>query len=312
MLKAVVEDFALVGDVEVVTHLDHRLARQFDLPCHIEISDCASSEMERFCSTAANADWTFLIAPEFDEILFERASSVVASGGKLLGPCPEYIQQASNKLVTAQALQAANIPTPLTLPLQADLTPLEPYTAGYVVKPNDGAGSIQVTYQESVTAAKHRRDHERYCIQPWIDGLTCSVLLLCGPQTIVSLKATEQHLTQDGNFTYLGGSLPLPQHFDTRARHLAEDAVCAFGQATGFIGVDLVLGPNCEDDVVIEVNPRLTTSYVGQRCLSQDNLAEKLLAVMRGEPVTIGWKAGAVRFDAQGNTSRDSTDLHRG
>ena len=34
-------------------------------------------------------------------------------------------------------------------------------------------------------------------------------------------------------------------------------------------------------DRVIEINPRLTTSYVGLRALARFNLAEALLAVIR-------------------------------
>jgi predicted ATP-grasp superfamily ATP-dependent carboligase len=67
----------------------------------------------------------------------------------------------------------------------------------------------------------------------------------------------------------------------------------------GYVGVDVVLG-DTEDgsqDQAIEINPRLTTSYIGLRRLARDNLAEALLALMAGQHVpSPRWHAGSVRF----------------
>ena len=53
----------------------------------------------------------------------------------------------------------------------------------------------------------------------------------------------------------------------------------------GYVGVDLVLGrePDGSEDVVIEINPRLTTSYVGLRAAARTNLAEAMWQVAQGE-----------------------------
>jgi predicted ATP-grasp superfamily ATP-dependent carboligase len=53
---------------------------------------------------------------------------------------------------------------------------------------------------------------------------------------------------------------------------------------------------------VIEINPRLTTSYVGLRVLAQFNLAEALLAVATGAALpAMGWHKGSVCFGADGS-----------
>src|SRR5262249_42859079 len=87
------------------------------------------------------------------------------------------------------------------------------------------------------------------------------------------------------------------------ARRLAETAVAAVPGLQGYVGVDLVLGSagDGSQDWVIEINPRLTTSYVGLRALAEDNLAEVMLAVARGEPVApLTWRPGKVEFSADG------------
>ncbi|HEY4263239.1 MAG TPA: hypothetical protein VGM98_23965, partial [Schlesneria sp.] len=53
--------------------------------------------------------------------------------------------------------------------------------------------------------------------------------------------------------------------------------------------------------VIVEVNPRLTTSYIGYRKLCRNNIAERMLptSVSRSLP-PLEWNLGSVTFDATG------------
>ena len=90
------------------------------------------------------------------------------------------------------------------------------------------------------------------------------------------------------------------------ATALASRAVAALSSTVGYLGVDLVLGddPDGRDDVVIEVNPRLTTSYVGLRALAADNLAAAMLAVASGKTPRLSFADHALQFDADGAVRR--------
>jgi predicted ATP-grasp superfamily ATP-dependent carboligase len=128
------------------------------------------------------------------------------------------------------------------------------------------------------------------------------------------LPSCRQHLGQDGEFRYLGGETPLDGlidglfdgmidgPLDRRAKALAEKAVRAIGPAQGYVGVDLVLGAAADgsSDAVIEVNPRLTTSYVGTRQLARENLAAAMLAVARGESPPLSFLRRKVEFTPEG------------
>jgi predicted ATP-grasp superfamily ATP-dependent carboligase len=65
----------------------------------------------------------------------------------------------------------------------------------------------------------------------------------------------------------------------------------------------LVLG-DADDgsrDYAIEINPRLTTSYIGLRALAEFNIAEAMLKIAQGEEVgERKWKPGRVRFGPDG------------
>ena len=71
----------------------------------------------------------------------------------------------------------------------------------------------------------------------------------------------------------------------------------------GYVGVDLII-PSAESGrpVVVEINPRLTTSYLGYRALAENNLAEWMLMQGRFER-TIRWRKGTVEFDPAGNVA---------
>src|SRR5262249_52781479 len=98
---------------------------------------------------------------------------------------------------------------------------------------------------------------------------------------------------------YQGGVLPMPQSMAQRALRLAEQAIDCVSGLHGFVGVDMVLGE--DKDWAIEVNPRLTTSYLGLRALAKINLAESWLSIVRGKVVEpLEWKEGSVRFEPDG------------
>src|SRR5690606_21918601 len=83
---------------------------------------------------------------------------------------------------------------------------------------------------------------------------------------------------------------------------LARRAVAAIDGMLGFVGVDMVLTDDPDDDAVIEINPRLTTAYVGLRRLTKDNLAAWLAPELGGqagaEPT---WQNDlSVRYDGGG------------
>src|SRR5205807_9809415 len=106
---------------------------------------------------------------------------------------------------------------------------------------------------------------------------------------------------------YLGGKLPLSPSLAERAVRLGRLAIQSVPDLYGYVGVDLVLGSALDgsQDWVVEINPRLTTSYVGLRALAQTNLAGVLLAVALGENCPqLQWQSGEVHFQADGKIRR--------
>lgn len=306
MLSALVADFAVVPGVRVSWLRDARLS--LALPGERRSVASRSEHDAGFRALSAEAAWTVVIAPELEGHLLERCQAVLDAGGRLLGPGPEFVALASDKHATAETLRAAGVPSPRGIRLAAGAPPPRDFPLPAVWKPIDGAGSSGVRLVES----GERGAESEGCgeanpavlgrLEQFCPGLPASVAFLCGPGVACPLAPCEQRLSHDGRFTYLGGRLPLAPELADRAVGLGRRALGALPSALGYVGIDLVLGadPAGAADYVIEVNPRLTTSYVGLRAASQSNLAAAMLAIAQGEPFVPAFGATDVEFNATG------------
>jgi len=246
MFRAIREDFAASAGVEVITGSPADFAR-----------------------LAAYADWSFVIAPETDGVLLNLAREVVRVGGRLLGPSPAAIVLTSDKFALFQHWQKFGVRTPATVLVQ-DLPPSWPC----VVKRRDGAGSEGMRLVR--TEAEFRELSGAMIAQPYCEGIPASIAFLIGPRDTIALPATFQLISTDGQFRYCGGLVPIAPELAIRAEALARSALAVISGLLGYVGVDLLLGSAADggDDYIIEINPRLTTSYVGVRSYRGVNLAE--------------------------------------
>jgi predicted ATP-grasp superfamily ATP-dependent carboligase len=219
----------------------------------------------------------------------------------LLSPRRALIEIAASKQRTAEWLRRHDVPSPPGRIVAPGETPALEYRPA-ILKPVDGCGSLgvrRIDSSEELHAAL-RNSERPLRLERFIPGLACSVAVLCGPAQQIALPACEQRLAED--FGYLGGRTPLACELDERARRLALAAVATLFDPIGYIGVDLVLGQAADGsgDCVIEINPRLTTSYVGLRAACRQNLAAAMLALAARRSAALSFHQGPVEFDADG------------
>jgi predicted ATP-grasp superfamily ATP-dependent carboligase len=322
MLSTVLADLARCPDVQPLTLVEASLVKLHAAVSCREMYAVQPDAAERqFRQLARTADFTLVIAPEFDDLLEKCCRWTLDEGSRLLGPSPDSVRLTGDKLALADHLRRQGVPTPPTAPCVGDDPPW-PYPV--VCKPRYGAGSqhtLRVNNRDEYAAFRNCLSGEtgslRECIvQPFVPGRSASVAFLAGPQQRIALPACEQCLSGDGYFRYLGGWVPLAPESrlqpakartSARAQSLAERAAQAVNGLTGYLGVDLVLGEadDGSGDAVIEINPRLTTSYVGLRRLVCGNLMRALLDLAHGrclEPLE--WNDGLVRFYPDGRIVR--------
>lgn len=172
-----------------------------------------------------------------------------------------------------------------------------------VVKPIDGVGCHGVfvagrqSELERITAAARQKAPDAILLaQAYIDGVAVSVSLLTDGSRTLPLTLNLQEIRGRSRLRYHGGRIPFEHPLRALAFRRAEEVVQAIPGLKGYVGIDLVLTDH--DAVVIEVNPRLTTSYVGVRKVLRQNPAALILDAVAGtlpDPAAIHI-VGSARF----------------
>ena len=106
-----------------------------------------------------------------------------------------------------------------------------------------------------------------------------------GRATLLAVNRQRLKVSPKG-VTLLGLEVNALADPDGHLAALAEDVCRAIPGLDGYVGIDLLLGEDAP--VVVEVNPRLTTSYVGLGRALGINVARRVLAGAHREPVPAG------------------------
>jgi tyramine---L-glutamate ligase len=278
------------------------------------VADCravcdvlTSDDVRDFDDGVRRAGAVWIVAPETDGVLADLADRVVAAGKRLIGPTPEAIRLTSDKRKLAEHWRRHGIPTPAILDG-------EPTTFPVVVKPVDGCGSTATflandrrQFDEAMAkAAEQGFPRERMIVQEYVEGEAFSVSFVDG----IPLPAMFQHIEQAHSFHYAGGGGVICAEKSNVVTELACAAVEVVPGLRGYYGVDLVYDENAEshDRWAIEINPRLTTSYIGLRHFAIDNLAGRILVPPRRRSSIQFHKCQWLRFTATGLAGRLELD----
>jgi predicted ATP-grasp superfamily ATP-dependent carboligase len=294
MVRALAGDLASVPGIEVIVARD----RDIDLgpmPAIVETVPPGRLWHDgRRLTAACDAVWP--IAPETSGLLEEATRLVVRAQRPVLNSRLDALAVARSKHATARCLAAHGVPTAPTVFLGE--TP--PQAAqGWVVKPDDGAGAAH-TYlvadpadladrhlshpPPSPTLSLKGRDGiqsagARRIIQPFLPGTPLSLSLLAQNGVAWLLACNRQFVAcPSGVFAYLGGVVGGAEPRRAALEPLVARIARALPGLWGYVGVDLIDTP--EGPVVLEINPRLTTSYVGLRASIGANPAELVLGLL--------------------------------
>ncbi|EMB16807.1 ATP-grasp domain-containing protein [Rhodopirellula europaea] len=299
MWRAMITDFAEWA--EVVTPIDPRLNLSFDrMRDSVRCVPLRSGENVRgqWLAIAKTCDIALVVAPEIDDELGQMVQAFREAGPDLLSADQATLRMASDKWLSAKWLVENDIPTPLAWSSESRLAAngIRPSELGiiglnakrWVRKPRDGCGSDSVLVFHDLQAACSTMANGDL-VQAWVEGRPASMLVVGGTTKEVAdqviCPAVWQHCRLDEDDSdsanrsdvwkacYTGGSGPIESELQSRVVSLAEQVTRALPEPLrGFLGIDVVLGDRIEDDCVIEINPRLTTSYIGIRQMLDKNL----------------------------------------
>lgn len=277
MRDALLRDLAELNQFDIIAMHDARLAPSALVARSItvepgEFAACFKRGLDQ-------ADMVWLIAPESAGALLALSKLCYAAescekGALFLGSGFNAMLTGTSKSLCCEALQLAHISTLLVhvgddLMQQAyyeDLLKLN--INQWVAKPENGAGCAGIQVFDALQDLKdwiaQDKRYLHYLAQPYQPGISASFSMLCRHGKAWLLSCNQQHVVCDGSqFKLMGvtvnGMLPYWQRFETLAIKIAR----MLPDALGYIGVDVIVDVENNKIYVLEINPRLTTSYVG-------------------------------------------------
>lgn len=288
MLAALVRDLAELPGIAVVTTRDPRLPPLRG--CEILWPRPGEDPYDLYGRGLAAADAAWPTAAEAGGVLERLARQTVSAGRMLLGCRPEAVRLAASKRATARALEGRGVPV---VPTIAPGEPAPDVPGPWVVKPDDGAGCEGTEILADRHAALELIGRVPGLVaQPWLEGEPLSLSLLCREGTAALLSCNRQRIAvRDGRVTLEGVAVNAVADTDGRFARLGRNVAAAIPGLWGYVGVDLLVGPGGPS--VLEINPRLTTSFAGLRPSLGLNAAALVLGLVGAEDPVAGVQRGS-------------------
>ncbi|MDZ4099021.1 MAG: ATP-grasp domain-containing protein, partial [Methylophilaceae bacterium] len=206
----------------------------------------------------------------------------------LLGCPPSVVQLSTSKLSTCHAMKHAGINAVPSYSAQ-DWLNKEIYTESkhWVIKPDDGVGCedvICLSDRDQILAwlVQGSRAHT-HIVQPLCIGEPASLSMLCrdGQAWLLSCNRQKVSLTS-GLYRYEGSVINDFAQYWVQFDELAKAIAHVLPDLNGYVGIDLMVEEGDSPKLkVLEINPRLTTSYVGLHQATGLNIAAELLTLMQ-------------------------------
>ncbi len=307
MLLALTHDLRRAGHEVVVVCASNSL--EFEAPWSQAL---ASLPPDSRCVLPPGCDWQsalvgmlplfdsiWAIAPESEGCLMQLNQVLNAHPIHKLHPQGEFVQLTMSKSATLTHLAKHGIQPEFGQRLApSELGQSLRYPKPMVLKLDDGAGSESIQFANA-GAPINVPSQGTWRIEPWLTGLSISVSVIQGPNHTLILEPTVQRFDCQPAGNYIGGSFPLDDLMREHAHEIVSRAIQGLPMCQGYFGFDLLM--NCPElngqSLILEINPRLTCSYLGLRRIYQSNLAEAIVLLSLGQSIELSYERRPLAFD---------------
>ncbi len=303
MLRTTIEDFKKLG-FQIITLLDKRISHlarylKTDMVKFVKPED---DYLKIYTKCVKKSPFCFIIAPEFSKHLYNLTKIAKNLNKKILSIDLSGVWLGTSKLETYKYFIANKVNTPKSykIPLKGGkmdvdfiLQKFEQFDCSLIMKPEDGAGSELIyhfTTKDQILQlferAKANLDIARsYIVQEFIDGDDLSISIInrttsekinTMDQIILSINAQNvQNIDSDKDSLYLGGFTPVENYKVLKKKFEKILKSMDLTSFQGYFGIDFI--KKADNSIhFIEINPRLTTSYIGIRNILDFNPLEFL------------------------------------
>ena len=299
MLRTATSDFKAAGH-EVTVLLYYRLSKlNPPIDADYTVPIFSSQETKKFLTTIAKInDGVYIIAPEKGKTLQSLVALIEKTGKVSLNCESNSIEKVADKTVLYEILKKNGLPTPeiVTLTVEGTVAEVkraikETFSYPVIFKPINGVSCDglriireDAQVEKAIDELKAKSARKCFIVQDFVSGEASSVSLLSTGCNALAISLNKQNVNiaeADAFSSYEGGVVPFDHSLKQEAFSVAEKVVRCFPGLRGYVGVDFVLA--ADKLFVVDVNPRLTTSYIGLSKTVNFNIAESIVnAVVKG------------------------------
>jgi len=281
MRAALLQDLESIKDVSLIVLNDLRISEpeiNSGILLHIE----PGINLQSYLSDIKESyDVVWLIAPETECILLNWNDFFIQQNKPMCLSASDALALCQNKLQTVEHLQRANISC---VPSQSYDSFVARESGEWVLKPMDSVACEQVYLlrkkQDWIECLKQLSKVSTYLLQPYIDGraMSLSALFYAGEATLICCNQQNLSLIQN-QFQLTECIVNVQQDRRGEYQALCSEIAAAIPGLWGYIGIDFI-ETEMGEMFILEINPRLTTSYVGIRAATGLNVAEHVLGLL--------------------------------
>ena len=300
MLRSIVEDFKNLG-YEIITQIDQRilyLVKYLSVDQFYPV-DSDNKFNDVFSRCIEMVDICFIIAPEFSNILFNLTRIAYNLNKTIISIGLEGIKLGTSKIASNNYFRNNEVKTPKTFLIPSlngkfDVNfiyeQFDKYNCPFIIKPDDGVGAESIYFfpdfdavTKFLTNPNLDFDFKRkYILQEYIYGDDYSVSIITlnnkfkNVKTILSINSQKiKYKNSLGKALYEGGYTPVPRFNFLKKKLITLLNKIDLNNFNGYLGIDFILTKKNEI-YFIEINPRLTTSYIGIRKIYSQNILSLL------------------------------------
>jgi predicted ATP-grasp superfamily ATP-dependent carboligase len=280
MLNALLDNLIRLNPLEVTVMLDWRCSELIgEYGINTVIIRPEQDVTEEFARCVKQADLVWPIAPEFDGILQTLCQTVASLDKILLTSSASAVAIAGNKFKTYELLSRHAINVVPSRMLDQE------YSLGeWMIKPVDGVGcadSYVISNQQEFEQMTARKG--AFIIQPHLQGAKTSLSCLFKQGRGWLICANCQHFELINRQYHLREIVVNCYPDLGRYQSVIAEIALALPELWGYVGIDLI--ETAAQTWVLEINPRLTTSFVGINDALGINVAEAVMQLLQGDPV---------------------------
>jgi len=287
MMQAIIDEFIGNSSILLTVLLDYRF-KSIQLPSNVTIvfvheNQCVYQLLPDLFDTV---DFIWPIAPEMDGELEKLTKLIEHKNVALLNSSSAAITICSDKLTTSNILKEKGLD--VVKSMQWDLFS-QNFSGPWVLKSKYGVGCLDNYFiankEELIKISQQINNKMDYVIQPYIKGEVLSLsclfkhekawLLCCNKQDVVidkgkfELKACIVNVSDENNDIY---------------QNIIDQIASSIPGLFAYVGVDIIQAENMVP-MILEVNPRLTTSYVGINQAIGYNVANAVIEMSQNDPI---------------------------